>query len=165
MIIKKPSRVSHTGIQRWPVRKETAFPLLCPVREEEWVPEWNPLTVLTNSGFAEKERVFFMNESGGEAIWVVTNYQPEKCRIQFHKLIPGYMSTLIDIHLSDDNSPEKTVAEIRYSYTAFSENAKNDLEKMDEVYYKNFMTVWEKSLNYYLKHKTLIPPHELDNPA
>ena len=34
------------------------FPLLCPVREADWIDGWNPVLVLTQSGFAEQDCVF-----------------------------------------------------------------------------------------------------------
>jgi hypothetical protein len=61
---------------------ETVFPLLCPVREADWVPGWRYRLIYSESGIAEYGCVFITpNEDGTETTWVVTDYDPPSFRI------------------------------------------------------------------------------------
>ncbi len=56
------------------------FPLLCPVREYEWIPHWRCRLVHSQSGHAELGCVFqtdFTDDYGLET-WVVSRYEKEK---------------------------------------------------------------------------------------
>jgi hypothetical protein len=57
---------------------ERIFPLLCPVREYEWIPSWRCELIFSQSGVAELGCVFrtdFSDQYGPET-WVVSHYQP-----------------------------------------------------------------------------------------
>jgi hypothetical protein len=45
MNIQPPARAVHTYVQRLVAGPERVFPLLCPVREADWIEGWNPLQV------------------------------------------------------------------------------------------------------------------------
>ncbi|HEC39054.1 hypothetical protein LCGC14_0515550 [marine sediment metagenome] len=57
---------------------EQIFPLLCPAREADWIPEWHPELIYTNSGYAEENCVFRTGKSHllDEGIWTFTGYMP-----------------------------------------------------------------------------------------
>ncbi len=63
---------------------ETVFPLLCPVREYDWIEQWQCTMVYTRSGYAEPGCVFqtaFKNDAGGDEItdtWVVCRHEPDR---------------------------------------------------------------------------------------
>ena len=48
--VRAPNRVTRTYKQRLNGSVSKVFPLLCPVREAEWIHGWNPVLVLTQSG-------------------------------------------------------------------------------------------------------------------
>ena len=54
MIVEKPTRAIRTYVQDLAAPPERVFPLLCPVRETEWVEGWDPLFVASASGLATK---------------------------------------------------------------------------------------------------------------
>jgi hypothetical protein len=55
------------------------FPLLCPVREREWVDGWDADVLHSTSGLAELGCVFVARLAGGrEATYVVTRYEPPR---------------------------------------------------------------------------------------
>ena len=58
MRVEKPNRVSRSYTQHLGAPPTEVFPLLCPVREAEWVKDWRPRLVLSDSGFAEPDCVF-----------------------------------------------------------------------------------------------------------
>lgn len=64
--------------QRVNATPEAIFPLLCPVREYEWIPEWDCRLVYTESGIAEAGCVFQTDRvaDGGLDTWVVNRHEP-----------------------------------------------------------------------------------------
>lgn len=54
------------------------FPLLCPVREYDWIPLWHCELLHTQSGVAELGCVFRTDfgDQWGPEIWVVSHYRP-----------------------------------------------------------------------------------------
>lgn len=62
---------------------EKVFPLLCPVREYEWIPGWDCELLHSQSGVAEEDCVFRTDRTDtGPMTWVVSRYQPPD-RIEF----------------------------------------------------------------------------------
>jgi hypothetical protein len=77
---------------------ETVFPLLCPVREADWVPGWRYRLIYSESGIAEYGCVFITpNEDGTETTWVVTDYDPPSFRIAYAWVNPGLVAALDQI--------------------------------------------------------------------
>ena len=60
-------RVSHEYTQTNDAPPEKVFPLLCPVREADWVPGWQYRLIYSESGVAEDGCVFSTpNDAGPE---------------------------------------------------------------------------------------------------
>ena len=77
-------RVSHEYTQANDAPPEKVFPLLCPVREADWVPGWQYRLIYSGSGLAEDGCVFSTpNDAGPETVWMVTHYDPTAFRIAF----------------------------------------------------------------------------------
>jgi carbon monoxide dehydrogenase subunit G len=58
---------------------EAVFPLLCPVREREWIPGWAADVLHSRSGVAELGCVFVTRPAPGRtATYVVTTYEPTR---------------------------------------------------------------------------------------
>jgi len=53
------------------------FPLLCPVREYDWIPGWACEMIFSASGFAEENCIFTTNpgDTGGKDVWVISRYE------------------------------------------------------------------------------------------
>lgn len=63
-----------------PAPPEAVFPLLCPVREYDWIPTWDCDLIHTDSGTAEEGCVFRTAAPSGEGTmtWVVTRHEPPR---------------------------------------------------------------------------------------
>ncbi|TAK53303.1 MAG: hypothetical protein EPO25_11100 [Gammaproteobacteria bacterium] len=70
------SRVRFTHTQVYRAALEDVFPLLCPVREYEYLPQWQCRIVRLDSGLIEEGGVF-TTEDGGD-VWVVARYVSNK---------------------------------------------------------------------------------------
>ncbi len=73
-----------------PAAPDRIFPLLCPVREYDWIPTWRAEILHTVSGVAEENCVFRTTVHGGAAMtWVVNRYEPPT-RIEFTCFVPDH---------------------------------------------------------------------------
>lgn len=124
--------------------------MLCPVREEEWVPGWEPKLVLSNSGLAEEDCVFVTPGEPEDAIWLVTRYEPAAHALTMYKVTPGHTVGRLDIALTGDGMGG-TVAEVSYEYTSLGPEGDAFLENFTEQWYRDFMQSWETALNGYLE--------------
>ena len=149
-------RVSHESTQLNIAMPEIVFPLLCPVREADWVPGWKYRMIYSRSGVAELGCVFVTpEEDGSEITWVVTEYDPALFRIGFVWIHPALVTAQINIALSRQE-PEHTLASIRYTYTALSPIGNRIVEGYDKVWFEYKMKHWEAAINHYLRTGTLI---------
>ena len=55
---------------------EQVFPLLCPVREYDWIEDWDCVMVFSTSGIAELGCIFRTNRGDGDEVWTVSRYEP-----------------------------------------------------------------------------------------
>lgn len=149
MEVAIPYRVVRKYTQTLEGAPEKVFALLCPVRETEWVPGWNPLIVYTNSGYAETECIFVTGDSKAESLWVMTDYDKARLCLEIIKVTPWTTVAKINIRLRGNDKGE-TDAEIVYSYTALDEAGKQFVDDYSEDYFEQFMQFWQASLNKYL---------------
>jgi hypothetical protein len=157
MEIEKPFTVRHSYRQRLTARPEKVFPLLCPVREADWVDGWDPPLVLSNSGVIEPGCIFITpGDEGSDAVWVTTRHDPTEFEVEFVKVTPGTTVARIEIQLED--APDGgTFCYVSYAYTALSEAGRNFVESFTEDRYETFMGEWETALNYYLANGSKLP--------
>jgi hypothetical protein len=152
-------RVVCEFVQSNPKPPEQVFPLLCPVREAEWLPQWKYRLIYSQSGVAELGAVFTTpNDGGPETTWVVTHYDPTKFEIAFAWVRPQMLATRLQISLAPAGE-DRTRLHIRYTYTALSPEGEREIERMEAAFQQR-MRRWERSINYYLEHGTMIPAAE-----
>lgn len=142
------TRVTHEYTQANCAPPETVFPLLCPVREADWVPGWRYRLIYSQSGFADLGCMFSTEENGREITWIVTEYDPAALRIAFVWINPGVLATQIQISL--EPSADNTKARIRYTYTALSPEGNREVERYDANWFRQKMQGWEAAINHYL---------------
>jgi len=153
MRVEKPNRVSRSYTQHLEATPATVFELLCPVREAEWVNDWRPKVVLSDSGLAEPGCIFITPGIPEDAHWLMTEYDPEALRLEITKMIPGVVVGQISISLAADGD-EACTADITYAYTSISDHGDRALEEFTDDHFKGFMKTWEKELNHFLKTGT-----------
>jgi len=144
-------RVAHEFTQTNVAPPEKVFPLLCPVREADWVPGWRYRLIYSQSGFAEAGCVFATpNDDGSETIWLVTEYDPLAFTIAFAWVNPRRVTAQISIRLKVKSSQE-TTAHIRYTYTGLSEQGNQEVQRYDAAWFQQKMQSWEAAINHYLR--------------
>ena len=98
-------RVAHQFTQTNVATPARVFPLLCPVREAEWVPGWQYRLIYSKSGVAEAGCVFITEENNRQTTWIVTEYDPATFRIAFVWVDPGMVAAQIRIQLEPVPAP------------------------------------------------------------
>jgi|GEM_PF-505291 len=116
-------RVKKSHTVRINAAPDRVFPLLCPVREEKWLPGWKDICELiySESGYNETGCVFRLHESFGEAVWTCLRFDPAVREVVFHVCVRDMMVYLFSIRLHETGEGT-TDAVFEYVYTAISEN-------------------------------------------
>ncbi len=77
----------------------TVFPLLCPVREREWVAGWQADLHYSDSGLVEQDCVFRVPKNGYDTLWSVAHYRPEQGELTFAIYHEGHYLEHLHIHV------------------------------------------------------------------
>lgn len=141
---------------------EKVFPLLCPVREYEWIEPWSCQMVYSQTGVAENNAVFqtAFAAQGGEETWVVCRYEKDRA-IEFVRFTPGFKVNRLDIALFAE-STGKTRAVWTNTYTGLSEAGSRWIEQLTDAAFEAEKAAIEKMLNHYLTTGAMLPMAELD---
>jgi hypothetical protein len=167
----KARRVAHEYTQTNPASPERVFPLLCPVREADWIPGWRYKLIYSESGVAELGCIFttedrvvesekYLSRSNGsdsvatESTWICTDYDPAAFRIAYVWIKPGRVATELWIQLSADSG--QTRSHIRFRYTGLSAEGNREVESYDRAWFENKMRGWETAINHYLSTGKMI---------
>ena len=161
-------RAVRESVQTNPATPERVFPLLCPVREAEWVPGWRYGMVFSQSGVAELGCVFTTpndggsgagsddassQDSGADDTWVVTEYQPP-WRIGFVWVRPGLVTARLRFEL--EPAEGKTRLRARYEYTGLSAAGNAAVAGYTAAWFETKMQRFEAALNHYLETGMMI---------
>ena len=164
--ISKPRRVKHHFTQTIKGTPEQVFPLLCPVRETDWIPGWATDWVISNSGFAEQNCIFQTpprpGAGGAASIWVITRHDAEAFKVEMIKVTPTFTVGHLQISLSAQGKTTTDVT-IAYEFTSLGPLGDKYLERFTAQWYEKFMQVWEKQMNHYLETGELIPDPDLQS--
>ena len=130
---------------------DEVFPLLCPVREKDWLQGWEYRMIHSTSGIIEENCVFVTPyDEDKETIWHVTRYDPAHYFIEFVRMTPGENVVKITIRLEEVDE-SLTRAKISYQYTALSKEQNLFIENELEQSFSDSMSWWEKAMNHYLR--------------
>ncbi|HUA16244.1 MAG TPA: hypothetical protein VMG31_13180 [Verrucomicrobiae bacterium] len=159
MIAFRGNRILHQYVQTNCAAPEQVFPLLCPVREADWLPGWQYRLIYSDTGVAEAGCVFTTPNPPGsaeperaaaETTWIVTDYDPVALRIGYLWVDAGRIITELRIQLERGGEGE-TRTHIRYRYTGLSPEGNRDLERYTEEWFASKMRHWETAINHYLR--------------
>jgi hypothetical protein len=97
-----------------PATPEQVFPLLCPIREREWIEGWRADAVHTVSGHAERGALFRTRLGHGE-LWVTTTYEPS-ARVEYTIFAGRRVVVRLDLRLAA-NADGTTHWRVERTYT------------------------------------------------
>jgi hypothetical protein len=124
------------------------FPLLCPVREYEWIPDWRCTMVYSESGLAEKDAVFITPQKlHRTAVWTLITFEPP--RLVEYLLVMGTDATL-RLSVSLEEQGGATHLTWRFLFTAISRMAQRMLPvDFSEEKFKRMLSTREQQLRSY----------------
>ena len=162
----KPRRIRHSFTQSIKGTPGQVFPLLCPVREADWIPGWTTDWVISNSGVAEKDCIFQTpprpGAGGAASIWVITRHDADAFEVEMFKVTPEFTVGKLQISLSAQGQAG-TSATIAYEFTSLGPHGDTYLEGFTAQWYEEFMQVWEEQMNHYLESGELISTPDLQS--
>ncbi len=148
MNIHKPNRVTRSYTQRLVAEPSAVFPLLCPVREADWIEGWNPISVMSESGVAEPDCVFVTSATPNNAIWYITRHESDNGFVEMLKITPLVTACKLTIQLRPIASGSEAI--ITYTHTSLGPEGDAFVASFTDDYYRQFMRDWEARINHYL---------------
>jgi len=110
-------RTAHSYAFPVDVSPERVFPLLCPVREYDWIDGWQCQLVHSASGVVEEGCIFVTdNPPEGKTIWTAVVHDPAEHRVEFLRVTPE--SHVSRMALSVTGAGSGSILEIGYTFTA-----------------------------------------------
>jgi hypothetical protein len=147
----KAKRIVRTYRQTINATPERVFPLLCPVREAEWLDGWQYSMIYSESGLVEAGAVFSTPHEGEEdTIWIVTKHNSKTYEVEFARFTPKSRTCILNIAVKskDENS---SYVDISYTYTSITTAGNDFIDHYTEEAFLEAVIFWEKSMNYFLK--------------
>ncbi|MEJ2249769.1 MAG: hypothetical protein P8Y97_08925 [Candidatus Lokiarchaeota archaeon] len=145
----KYRRENREIIETFKVPPNKIFPLLCPVREADWIPEWDCELIYTDSGYAEEKCVFRTKEKNfhDRGTWTFTDYKKNEY-VKYVELTQDIIKHgEINLIEKEDGG---TIMSWKTTLTALSEIGNEKIEKILSNQDRHPIT---ELLRYYLKHR------------
>lgn len=146
------AKKSHTV--RINASAERILPLLCPVREDEWLPGWKGRyeLIYSESGFNEEGCVFRLPDTlGAEGIWTCLKFDEEAYEVVFHICVRDLLVYRFRISLGE-NGDGTTDATFAHVYTAVSEKGNEWIANRTDEAEREGVAYLGGMLDYYLKN-------------
>ena len=149
---RKASRIERVDTFDLNGPPEKIFPLLCPVLEYDWIPDWRCTMFWSRTGVAEKDVIFHTKEAfGRKAVWTCITYEPDSL-IEY--LVVSGKDVIMRLTLSlKKKSAEKTEMTWRMLFTMTSLLGRGVIEKsFSKEKFKAFTRLREQQINDYLEY-------------
>jgi hypothetical protein len=144
----KASRVHRSFVMTLEAPPRQVFPLLCPVRESEWIETWRCEMIYSESGVAEAGCVFTTDfPDDGKDVWVVSRYEPDRA-IGFVRT-SELRTVTYDIRLSE-TADGKTTAMWSQTLTGLNPEGNRAVEGASPEAYAALMTALQEMINHFL---------------
>ena len=147
-------RIQRTFVHHVEAPRERVFPLLCPVREHEWIEGWSADVVFSRSGVAEDHCVFTTDHGGERTTWVINAHDPRGGRVSFTLFERDHVQRL-DVAVFDE-TPSRTRLEWTRTYTALNDEGAMALEHATGAALDARMVKLQSSLRHFLATGTCL---------
>ena len=127
------------------------FPLLCPVREAEWLDGWQHTMIYSRSGLVEEGAVFSTpGTEEPDTVWVVTMHDPPSHRVEFTRFTPQSRTCVLTIRVRPRDKTSSYV-DISYTYTGTTPAGNRFIDKITDDSFHADMKHWENAVNHFLE--------------
>jgi Polyketide cyclase / dehydrase and lipid transport len=136
------------------------FPLLCPIREFEWLSGWHCTMVHSGSGLAESGAVFITEAPGEEpTVWTISHHDPGAHVVEFVCVTPGSRVRVLEIALSE-NPAGGTDLTWSHTYTTLGKPGEAFLAHFTPEAYRKTMGFVTRSLDHFCRTGLRLPAEE-----
>lgn len=143
-------RTTRTYRQTINASPEEVFPLICPVREAEWLDGWQYAMIYSESGLVEEGAVFSTPHEGEtDTVWIVTKHDPGRRQIEFVRFTPASRTCVLRIAVGA-NGENSSFVDISYTYTGTTPAGNAFIESLTQEIFLEAVVFWEKSMNHFL---------------
>jgi hypothetical protein len=149
------ARRTRRAVMHLAADPEAVFPLLCPVRERDWIETWRCTMICSESGFAERDCVFRTDfpADGPEDTWVVSHYEPPR-NIEFIRTNSlRVMRYTIDLRRLGTGGTEAVWAQV---LTGLNAEGDRFVSALDDEAFTTRMAVIARMLNHYLETGSML---------
>jgi len=147
-------RVTRSYTQHIEARPELVFPLLCPVREADWLDGWigEVEMVHSQSGLAEEGCVFRTRVPGRpETVWMITRHDPVQGVVEFFRVTTGLVATRLRIEVEGRGDGSSSV-HVTYTFTPLGPAGRAFVgENHSGDAFRDDMSWWQDSMNHWLR--------------
>ena len=143
-------RIQHVYSHTLDANASQIFPLLCPVREYDWIDGWACDMVYSNSGVAENNCIFTTDfPEEGKEVWVITRYEKNRA-IEFVRVSQEMTATKLDISLLEAEDRGTTLV-WTYTTTGLSHSGNERLEAKTKAAFQGKMAHLDAMLRHFLE--------------
>jgi hypothetical protein len=149
----KATQFERKGVIHSKGMVEEVFPLLCPKREEEWIPGWECETIWSKSGYNEEGAIFrTIKPYGTELYWTTLQYDIKNKIVDFLITAPRlYMFRFkIELRANGDGLLAITFTQV---FTSISEEGSSFMKRYESEDYKERLKSLEEFMNCHLEDK------------
>lgn len=149
-------RIVKQGTLELKADAKTVFPLLCPVKEDDWIDGWSDICtiVYTDSGIAEEACIFETDiPFEGHAVWICSKYDAEKTEIEYIKLIAG--KAIIKWSMAVRDVPGGSNIYAVYNATGWGDKGEAFIRHLEEKGVRELFANLEDEINYYVTNGTM----------
>lgn len=146
----KGERRVFKGKQNYSFPPEDVFPMLCPVREYEYIPRWECDIVYLDSGLAEQGGVFTTHSHGEgdqKDVWVISRYDTNRA-IEFVR-VNGMRSMIYRIELQGTETGG-TVVSWEQIITGLTEEGNQHVQTLQQSDFTAMLSHMQELLQHYL---------------
>lgn len=144
-------RITSTYRQTINATPDVVFPLICPVREAEWLDGWRHTMLFSQSGFVEEGAVFSTpGEGEADTVWIVTRHDAIRLAVEFTRFTPGSRVCVLRIGVTPGGD-DRSLVDIAYTYTATAPAGNAFIDAFTEDAFLRAVRFWERSMNHWLE--------------
>lgn len=145
------NRITRTYTHQINATADRVFPLLCPVREKDYLEDWNAEILYSQSGVAEQGCIFQTHgDDGTKSLWLITTHDALAGKIEFAIYTTDSHISTLRVQLQANDAGNSTSVTFTYIHTAISDKGIAFIQKLTPELFEQKMANFEKSLNRYL---------------
>jgi hypothetical protein len=150
-------RIVQSHVIRIAAAPDKVFPLLCPVREVDWIHDWTCRVLYSASGVAESNCVFQTDRPHeGRRTWVVSRYEPGRA-IEFVIFQHDWAIIKLDLALTrEDNGMTRIQA--THTLTGLNEDGNAAIANLPVDFTQQRWDGLGEALNHYLSTGKMLKP-------